>query len=42
MAELVTQDMLAAFGPSADPAYKGDDIDGLIRANGGRMFGAKA
>ncbi len=25
MAELVTQDMLASFGPSADPAYKGDD-----------------
>ncbi|WP_432770188.1 MAG: SDR family NAD(P)-dependent oxidoreductase [Sphingopyxis sp.] len=41
MAELVTQDMLAAFGPSADPAYRGDDIDGLIAANGGRMFGAK-
>ena len=40
--ELVTQDMLAAFGPSADPDYKGDDIDGLIAANGGRMFGAKA
>ncbi len=41
MAELVTQDMLSAFGPSADPEYKGDDIDGLIAANGGRMFGAK-
>jgi NAD(P)-dependent dehydrogenase (short-subunit alcohol dehydrogenase family) len=41
MAELVTQDMLSSFGPSADPAYKGDDIDGLIAANGGRMFGAK-
>lgn len=41
MAELVTQDMLASFGPSADPAYKGDDIDGLIAANGGRMFGAR-
>lgn len=41
MAELVTADMLAAFGPSADPSYKGDDIDGLIAANGGRMFGAK-
>ncbi|MEI4508370.1 SDR family NAD(P)-dependent oxidoreductase [Sphingopyxis sp. CCNWLW253] len=41
MAELVTQHMLASFGPSADPAYKGDDIDGLIAANGGRMFGAK-
>jgi NAD(P)-dependent dehydrogenase (short-subunit alcohol dehydrogenase family) len=42
MAELVTQDMLSSFGPSADPDYKGDDIDGLIKANGGRMFGAKA
>ncbi|WP_338425217.1 SDR family NAD(P)-dependent oxidoreductase [Sphingopyxis kveilinensis] len=41
MAELVTQDMLAAFGPSADPDYRGDDINGLIAANGGRMFGAK-
>ena len=41
MAELVTQDMLASFGPSPDPAYKGDDIDGLIAANGGRMFGAR-
>src|SRR3546814_20045726 len=40
MAALVTQDMLSAFGPSADPAYRGDDIDGLIAANGGRMFGA--
>ncbi|MGQ3099834.1 MAG: SDR family NAD(P)-dependent oxidoreductase [Sphingopyxis solisilvae] len=42
MAELVTGDMLAAFGASADPDYRGDDIDGLIAANGGRMFGAKA
>ena len=41
MAELVTQDMLSSFGPSADPDYKGDDIDGLIAANGGRMFGAR-
>lgn len=41
MAELVTADMLSAFGESADSSYKGDDIDGLIAANGGRMFGAK-
>src|SRR3546814_12842375 len=41
MAELVTQDMLSSFGPSADPAYKGDDIAGLIAANAGRMFGAQ-
>lgn len=42
MAELVTADMLSAFGASADPAYRGDDIDALIAANGGRMFGAPA
>ena len=41
MAEAVTADMLAAFGPSADPDYRGDDIAGLIAANGGRMFGTK-
>lgn len=41
MAELVTADMLSGFGESADPTYKGDDIDGLIAANGGRMFGVK-
>ena len=29
-------------GESADPDYKGDDIDGLIAANGGRMFGARS
>lgn len=40
MAEQVTADMLSAFGESADPDYRGDDIDGLIAANGGRMFGA--
>src|SRR3546814_15225910 len=27
MAELVTQDMLSSFGPSADPAYQGGDIE---------------
>lgn len=42
MAELVTRDMLSSFGLSADPDYRGDDIDGLIAANGGRMFGARA
>jgi NAD(P)-dependent dehydrogenase (short-subunit alcohol dehydrogenase family) len=41
MAELVTADMLAGFGESADEAYRGDDIDGLIAANNGRMFGAR-
>lgn len=39
MTEQVTADMLSAFGESADPDYRGDDIDGLITANGGRMFG---
>jgi len=32
-------EMLAAFGPSADPGYRGDDIDALIAANGARAFG---
>lgn len=41
MAELVTAEMLSAFGESADPAYRGDDIAGLIAANSGRMFGAR-
>ena len=41
MAERVTADMLAGFHESADPDYRGDDIDGLIAANGGRMFGVK-
>ncbi|WP_373009305.1 SDR family NAD(P)-dependent oxidoreductase [Hyphomonas sp.] len=27
-------ELLAAFGESADPGYKGDDIDGLVAANG--------
>lgn len=40
MAEQVAADMLSAFGESADPDYPGDDIEGLIAANGGRMFGA--
>ena len=41
MAEVVTADMLAGFGESADASYRGDDIDGLIAANRGRMFGAR-
>jgi short-subunit dehydrogenase len=35
-------EMLAAFGPSADPDYQGDDIDALVAANGARAFGALA
>jgi len=33
-------EMLGAFGPSADPAYPGDDIDALVAANGAKAFGA--
>ena len=32
-------EMLAAFGPSADPDYPGDDIEGLVAARGARAFG---
>jgi NAD(P)-dependent dehydrogenase (short-subunit alcohol dehydrogenase family) len=32
------EEMLGAFGEASDPAYRGDDIDGLIAANGGRPF----
>jgi NADP-dependent 3-hydroxy acid dehydrogenase YdfG len=33
LAEPQIAEMLAAFGPSADPDYRGDDIDGLLAAN---------
>lgn len=33
-------EMLAAFGPSADPDYAGDDIDSLLAANNATAFGA--
>jgi short-subunit dehydrogenase len=33
MAQAGFAEMLAAFGPSADPAYAGDDIAGLVAAN---------
>lgn len=39
LAEPQLAEMLAAFGESADPDYPGDDIDGLIAANGARAFG---
>jgi NAD(P)-dependent dehydrogenase (short-subunit alcohol dehydrogenase family) len=32
------EEMLEAFGPASDPRYAGDDIAGLIAANGGRPF----
>jgi len=34
LAEPQIAEMMAAFGESADPDYPGDDIDGLIAANG--------
>jgi NAD(P)-dependent dehydrogenase (short-subunit alcohol dehydrogenase family) len=40
LAEPQIAEMLAAFGESADPDYKGDDIDGLISANGARRMNA--
>lgn len=42
LAEPQLREVLDAFGESADPAYAGDDIDGLIAANGGRRFGPVA
>lgn len=33
MAEAQAAEMLAAFGASADPDYRGDDIAGLLKAN---------
>ena len=38
MAEAQFAEMLAAFGESADPSYKGDDIAGLIAANGAQRM----
>ena len=38
MAEAGFAEMLAAFGPSADPAYGGDDIASLIAANGAKRM----
>ena len=31
-------EMLAAFGESADPSYAGDDMDGLVKANGAKRL----
>ena len=42
IAEAQTAEMLAAFGASADPDYRGDDIAGLLAANGAKAFGAGA
>ena len=38
MAEAGFAEMLAAFGESADPSYGGDDIAGLIVANGAKRM----
>lgn len=38
MAEAQFAEMLAAFGRSADPTYAGDDIAGLVAANGARRM----
>ena len=36
------EEMLAAFGESADPDYPGDDIDGLVNANGAKRMNVTA
>jgi NAD(P)-dependent dehydrogenase (short-subunit alcohol dehydrogenase family) len=38
LAEPQIAEMLAAFGESADPSYKGDDIDSLVAANGAKRM----
>lgn len=38
LAEPQIAEMMAAFGPSADPDYPGDDIDALVAANGARRM----
>ena len=38
MLKIHTDEMLAAFGAPSDPNYAGDNIQGLIDANGGRPF----
>ena len=40
MAEAQIAEMLAAFGESADPGYRGDDIDSLLAANNARRMNA--
>ena len=38
LAEPQIAEMLAAFGPSADPNYGGDNIDSLLAANGAKRM----
>lgn len=40
LAEAQFADLLAAFGESADPEYPGDDLAGLVAANGARRMTA--
>lgn len=40
LAEAQFADLLAAFGESADPSYAGDDLAGLVAANGARRLTA--
>jgi NAD(P)-dependent dehydrogenase (short-subunit alcohol dehydrogenase family) len=40
LAEAQFADLLAAFGESADPSYAGDDLEGLVAANGARRMTA--
>lgn len=42
MAEAQFAEVLAAFGESADPSYKGDDIAGLVAANGAKRMNVAA
>nr|WP_257839238.1 SDR family NAD(P)-dependent oxidoreductase [Phenylobacterium sp. J426] len=40
LAEAQFADLLAGFGESADPDYPGDDLEGLVAANGARRMTA--
>ncbi|MGA0605182.1 SDR family NAD(P)-dependent oxidoreductase [Phenylobacterium sp. VNQ135] len=40
LAEAQFADLLSAFGESADPSYAGDDLDGLVAANGAKRLTA--
>jgi NAD(P)-dependent dehydrogenase (short-subunit alcohol dehydrogenase family) len=40
LAEAQFAELLGAFGASADPSYAGDDLDGLVAANGARRMTA--
>lgn len=42
LAEPLVAEMLGAFGPSADPGYRGDDIEALVAANNARRMSVGA